>query len=343
VGNTNAKDPGAARATEELWGASKLREATGLTYRQISDWDDRGLLPHAPRQRGGWRGFTSYHIFAIRIIADLRRGFGIPLERLKPVLHWMLGGTSGELDYHVHLKKNREWLLRSARQLITDIDDLEWPEPGRTEFLRLASAPLDFFDLESGNRLLPYVLPPYGRDGRVKQAITQILMATNPILYLLLRTLAGNECLLFTDLKATFSFVDVENLRDLIGHVGNGPAYVVFPVVPSIGAVAHAVDAEELSQLCATRDSGLKSGLTPEEREVANLLAQLAKAPAIEFKTEKQRASMLRSRIGIHPEPRVQSPYSGVIVRKPKSSGTTGKRKPRTHGPVVIRKRDKMD
>ena len=68
--------------------AAKL---TGLTYRQLNEWDKRDLLPHTRTGETGWRRVTQWQAISIRIAAELHSGFGIPLARLQGLLQWLTG------------------------------------------------------------------------------------------------------------------------------------------------------------------------------------------------------------------------------------------------------------
>lgn len=81
--------------------ASKL---TGLTYRQLNEWDKRGLLPHTRVGKSGWRRVNKWQAISIRILADLHGEFGIPLARLRRLLRWLTGEIplrDATSDFHV--------------------------------------------------------------------------------------------------------------------------------------------------------------------------------------------------------------------------------------------------
>ena len=67
----------------ETFRAGDLNRITGLTYRQVNDWDARvGALPHGDRSEAGWRKFSADEVLAVAVCAALRRDFGVPLEKL---------------------------------------------------------------------------------------------------------------------------------------------------------------------------------------------------------------------------------------------------------------------
>jgi DNA-binding transcriptional MerR regulator len=68
--------------------AKQVQALTGLTARQLNDWDGRGALPHT-REGTGWRRFSTDQLFILMVCTELRRKFGISVERLKYVIEVM--------------------------------------------------------------------------------------------------------------------------------------------------------------------------------------------------------------------------------------------------------------
>lgn len=79
-----------ATLTEKQLKAADLREILGLTYRQLNDWDSRGIL-RSFRDRSeeskadGWRKFSIIDVIALSILSELKRR-GIPVSALKNVV-----------------------------------------------------------------------------------------------------------------------------------------------------------------------------------------------------------------------------------------------------------------
>lgn len=67
--------------------ARDLLTLANLTYRQLNDWDSKGVLPAQPKRGRGWRKFTVKEVFAVMVCAEIREKFGLPLERLR----WLKG------------------------------------------------------------------------------------------------------------------------------------------------------------------------------------------------------------------------------------------------------------
>jgi len=71
--------------------AKDVRSAASVSYRQLNDWDAKGLLPKSRSASSRWRRYTQRELFAISVCAEFRRQFGVPLESLqflgKTLLH----------------------------------------------------------------------------------------------------------------------------------------------------------------------------------------------------------------------------------------------------------------
>jgi DNA-binding transcriptional MerR regulator len=77
-------------ADDPTYTAAELKSAAGLSYRQINEWDQKGVLPETRSDDSGWRKFSIREIFAIMVCSELRRQFGVPVESLRSVRSFML-------------------------------------------------------------------------------------------------------------------------------------------------------------------------------------------------------------------------------------------------------------
>lgn len=85
------KEQGVSDATDErVYSARDVLRASGLTARQLNDWDERGALPHDREGETGWRRFSIREIFVLMVCAELRTQFGVSVERVKFVQKFML-------------------------------------------------------------------------------------------------------------------------------------------------------------------------------------------------------------------------------------------------------------
>ena len=83
--------------------AGDARRVTGLSSRQLNDWDQRGALPHERDSEAGWRKFSARQLFALLVAAEIRKQFGIPVERLKWMTNFMLAEGANHLSAAIEL------------------------------------------------------------------------------------------------------------------------------------------------------------------------------------------------------------------------------------------------
>lgn len=88
----------ALKLGQESLTAGDLRKVTGLSYRQVNEWDKRGALPHQREKKGGWRRVNVWQAMALKIVAELRDKFAIPLTKQRELLHWLIGNTPQTRD-----------------------------------------------------------------------------------------------------------------------------------------------------------------------------------------------------------------------------------------------------
>jgi len=56
---------------------------TNLTYRTLTDWDSKGVLPSGREEKKGWRRYSIEEVFITLIIDEIRSQFGVPISRLR--------------------------------------------------------------------------------------------------------------------------------------------------------------------------------------------------------------------------------------------------------------------
>ncbi len=108
-------DPAAPRLST----ASLVRAATGLTYRQLNDWDAKGALPASTDRGHGWRRYTDREVFTIMICAEIRRRFGASLKLLARLRTEMLEASLDALDETL----NQMISIGEGGWFVTDLDD----------------------------------------------------------------------------------------------------------------------------------------------------------------------------------------------------------------------------
>lgn len=71
--------------------AKEIKEVSGLSYRQINDWDKKGILPAQEREASNawrWRRFTGANAIQLSVLSKLRKA-GLPVGDLKELHQWM--------------------------------------------------------------------------------------------------------------------------------------------------------------------------------------------------------------------------------------------------------------
>ena len=77
-------------ADDPSFTAGDVKDAAGLSYRQINDWDSKGALPNSREQEAGWRKFSVRDLFVLMVCSAVRKRYGMPLERLVWLKSFML-------------------------------------------------------------------------------------------------------------------------------------------------------------------------------------------------------------------------------------------------------------
>ena len=65
------------------FGAKDLKRLAGITYRQLNDWESKGLIPDTREGEAQWRRFTLPQFFGLMVLAELRRRFDVRIEDLR--------------------------------------------------------------------------------------------------------------------------------------------------------------------------------------------------------------------------------------------------------------------
>jgi hypothetical protein len=72
------------QATGELaYTARDVKAAAGLTYRQLNDWDAKGVVAGTRAAGAGWRRFSGRSVFALMVCSEIRRRFGTSVDALR--------------------------------------------------------------------------------------------------------------------------------------------------------------------------------------------------------------------------------------------------------------------
>lgn len=69
-------------ARDPSFTARDVKDAAGLSYRQLNDWDSKGALPNSREQEASWRKFSTRDLFVLMVCSEVRTRYGTPLEKL---------------------------------------------------------------------------------------------------------------------------------------------------------------------------------------------------------------------------------------------------------------------
>jgi hypothetical protein len=86
--------------------ACDARQIAGVTYRQLNDWDVKGALPTQRRRGSGWRKFDPKQFFVVLVCAELRKQFGVPIEKLAWLQKFMLQEGADHFSAAVEMMKH---------------------------------------------------------------------------------------------------------------------------------------------------------------------------------------------------------------------------------------------
>jgi|GEM_PF-1093057 len=99
--------------------ASDVKEASGLSYRQLNDWEERGALPETEDRGSKWRKYSPRELFMIMVLAELKKQYNTPIEKLIFVKDFM----TQEGANHLAAMVEKFYFLGSSQWLITDFEE----------------------------------------------------------------------------------------------------------------------------------------------------------------------------------------------------------------------------
>ena len=165
--------------------ASEVREVTGLTDRQLHEWDKRGALPHE-RRAGGHRRMSAWDAMALSIASTIRDRYSIPLTKLSDTVQWMVGkhrpefmAIAGVASDHIVPQ------TQQAADLVGDLIEIAMEQPPGLEILErrdellARAAALDDSKMEwAVHRLCAALMPLYGALGELSTGFP-VFLVTN--------------------------------------------------------------------------------------------------------------------------------------------------------------------
>ena len=86
--------------------AGDVKHAAGLSYRQLNDWDSKGALPNSREQEAGWRKFSVRDLFVLMVCSEVRKRYGMPLEKLVWLKSFMLQEKADHFQVAVRMMQH---------------------------------------------------------------------------------------------------------------------------------------------------------------------------------------------------------------------------------------------
>ncbi len=106
---------------EELpFSARDAKRLADLTYRQLHIWEEKGILPIKRGDIDSWRRFSISQMFVLMVCSELRRRFGVPLDKLKSLRKGLMADEEG---FYCHVIRIMS-LMGTPVFLYTNLDDM---------------------------------------------------------------------------------------------------------------------------------------------------------------------------------------------------------------------------
>lgn len=109
--------------------AREVRETTGLSYRQLNDWESRGAFEAEAERGSKWRRFTPKQIFALTVCAELRKQFGFSVKQLRFVNDFMNQEGANHLEVAIQMMASLGlpvWLCTDGKEAFIMDSELEF-------------------------------------------------------------------------------------------------------------------------------------------------------------------------------------------------------------------------
>jgi hypothetical protein len=98
--------------------AKDVKDATGLSYRQLNDWESKGAVPNERKDKSKWRKFTAREVFVISVCKEIRDKFKVPIESFGFIRSFMLQKEANHFEYSLKMMR-----MGLCVYLMTDLKD----------------------------------------------------------------------------------------------------------------------------------------------------------------------------------------------------------------------------
>ncbi|MBF0571701.1 MAG: MerR family transcriptional regulator [Candidatus Omnitrophica bacterium] len=123
---------------DKILKAGDLQDSIGLSYRQLNDWESKGLLPPREKNDAKWRVFSAKETFMLMILKEIRDKFGTPLESLNFIKTFMLQERANHFRFAIEMMQMglTVYLLTDLKATFILDTDLEFYDLFKMGFLR---------------------------------------------------------------------------------------------------------------------------------------------------------------------------------------------------------------
>jgi len=98
--------------------AKDVKDATGLSYRQLNDWESKGVVPDNRKDKTQWRKFTNREVFMLMVCKEIRDRFNIPIESFGFIRTFMLQKEANHFEFAFEMMS-----MGLCVYLMTDLKD----------------------------------------------------------------------------------------------------------------------------------------------------------------------------------------------------------------------------
>jgi len=110
--------------------AKDVKDATGLSYRQLNDWESKGAVPNERKEKSKWRKFTAREVFVMSVCKEIRDSFKVPIESFGYIRSFMLQKGANHFEYSLRMMRMGfcVYLMTDLKEFFVMDTDLEFED-----------------------------------------------------------------------------------------------------------------------------------------------------------------------------------------------------------------------
>lgn len=187
---------------DALYTTGDIGRLAGMSYRQLSDWDSKGVLPGSTGPKSSWRRYTPREVFVILVLSKLRKQFGVPVDRLGFVREFMLSEGANHFSAAVDLMSLlgvEVWLMTDFEDTFVMDSELEFADMWQHGYF---GGPLDFAAFLKVSPIVnlmlsrldpPMHLPSHGRGHEIMNEVRKRFGASSPAEFEVLQAIRSGD------------------------------------------------------------------------------------------------------------------------------------------------------